>query len=93
MRIFLSPALRPLFASRSFNSSAVLRLGDVPHSPYHALFSLHEGSNQYIIDSAQLKRNFLQAQRLAHPDTVAGQGAVRDTSFRAVTLIWSFCLC
>jgi hypothetical protein len=81
-RLLPRPHLVP--ACRVFNTS--LRHRNVPRSPYHALLKLDEGPNQFIVNLAQLKRNFIQAQRLAHPDKVVGQGAVRWTHLLCAAL-------
>lgn len=75
MRILPISIPRLVLSVRGLNSSALLR-ADAPHSPYHALLNLDEGSNQFNVNQPQLKQNFLQAQRLAHPDLVAARGVV-----------------
>ena len=75
----LLPRLHVVSGLQKFSTSLQLRVA--PRSPYHVLLNLDEGPNQFIVDLAELRRNFIQAQRLAHPDKVATQGAVRWNSF------------
>ncbi|KZP31342.1 Co-chaperone Hsc20 [Athelia psychrophila] len=49
----------------------IARLAD--STPYHALFQLPQ-HNPFVVDTAQLKRRYLEAQRLCHPDAWAVHG-------------------
>ncbi|KAF8322081.1 Co-chaperone Hsc20 [Clavulina sp. PMI_390] len=73
-----SIVLLPRTYTRPFSSS-FLKNAALPHSPYHALFNLQQGSNPFVIDLSELRKNFLQAQRSAHPDAVVGQGSAAQT--------------
>ncbi|KDQ63554.1 hypothetical protein JAAARDRAFT_169505 [Jaapia argillacea MUCL 33604] len=47
-------------------------IANIPSTtPYHDLFNLNSGHNPFIVDTGLLKRRFLEAQRLCHPDTWA----------------------
>ncbi|EPQ60644.1 Co-chaperone Hsc20 [Gloeophyllum trabeum ATCC 11539] len=49
-------------------------ISGVPSSAsYYELLGLELGSNPFSVDTASLRRNFLQAQRVCHPDTWSGQ--------------------
>jgi len=61
------PAAPGIFnLSRSLSSKTI--------SPYHSLFNLPDHPNPFVVDAITLKRNFLKAQRLAHPDAWSGKG-------------------
>lgn len=63
----------------------IARLAD--STPYHALFQLPQ-QNPFVVDTAQLKRRYLEAQRLCHPDAWAVHGEVRFRApFSALTLL------
>jgi hypothetical protein len=48
-----------------------------PHSSYHDIFGLPEEPNPFVIDTAELKRRFRQAQAICHPDAWSTKGQVR----------------
>ncbi|KAG8967061.1 hypothetical protein FRC03_010809 [Tulasnella sp. 419] len=41
---------------------------------YHALLDVPESPNPFVVDARTLRRNFLQAQRVCHPDAWSGKG-------------------
>ncbi|KAG8885620.1 Myosin type-2 heavy chain 1 [Tulasnella sp. 331] len=45
-----------------------------PETPYHALLDLPEEPNAFVVDPKTLRKNFLQAQRLCHPDAWSSRG-------------------
>jgi len=47
---------------------------------HHALLGLPYGPNPFVVDTGELKRRFLEAQRLCHPDGWATRSEVRYTS-------------
>ena len=44
--------------------------------PYHDLFQLPLEPNPFIVDTFQLKRRYLEAQKVCHPDAWAAHGEV-----------------
>lgn len=44
--------------------------------PYHELFQLPSEPNPFVVDTFQLKRRYLEAQKLCHPDGWASRGEV-----------------
>lgn len=46
--------------------------------PYHTLFQLPFEPNPFVVSSPDLKRRYLEAQKLCHPDGWASQGEVRS---------------
>lgn len=45
--------------------------------PYHDLFQLPFEPNPFVVDTYQLKRRYLEAQKVCHPDGWATHGEVR----------------
>ncbi|KAG6336575.1 hypothetical protein ID866_2513 [Astraeus odoratus] len=48
--------------------------------PYHELLGLPYGPNPFVVDAALLKRRFLEAQRICHPDAWATRSEVKDVA-------------
>lgn len=48
--------------------------------PYHELFQLPFEPNPFVLDTSQLKRRYIEAQRLCHPDRWASHGEVCGAS-------------
>ena len=62
-----------------------------PQVSHHELFQLPTSPNPFKIDTANLKRRFLEAQRVCHPDAWSGKGSVsrgipRKKGSRSLTL-------
>lgn len=53
-------------------------ISSVNQTPYHALLDMPESPNPFVVDLQLLRRNFLKAQRKAHPDVRSREGNGAD---------------
>lgn len=56
------------------NCHYISQLDNIPS--YHKLFQLPFEPNPFVVDTSKLKRRYLEAQKICHPDTWATHGTV-----------------